>query len=323
MTDLELLQLAAQKRLEAEREAKPEELPAANDLGAAALDLAMAMAEAACPRENEYLDEETGLLRCSVCGGPRQLIITPPFPNRPPRAVRCRCSCLTDAELREQAQARELERDRRERRRVECFARKDADGNLLEVGRMIGWTFDADNGKRPELIQTARKYAELFPEYLKGGNGLLFYGPVGTGKTFAAACIANAVIDQGYTARMTDFGTVRNTLFSARDKQKYINELCAPDLLIVDDLGAEAKTEYMQETVFNVINSRTCTGKPMIITTNLTREELSNPSEIGYKRIYDRIPERCLAVHVAGDSLRVASAVANKAEMRKQLGMEG
>ena len=318
MTDRELLELARQKR----EAAKTDDLAAGNDLGMAALDMAMAMAEAACPRENEYLDEETGLLRCAVCGGPRQLIVTPPFPNRPPRAVRCRCSCLTEAELREQAQERELQRERRERRRRDCFARKDAEGNMLEVARMITWTFETDNGQRPELINTARKYAELFPDYLKGGNGLLFYGPVGTGKSFAAACIANAVIDQGYSARMTDFGTVRNTLFSARDKQKYINDLCAPDLLVIDDLGAEAKTEFMQETVFNVINSRICTGKPMIITTNLTRAELAKPSEIGYQRIYDRIPERCLAVHVAGESLRAAAAIANKFEMRKQLGVE-
>lgn len=297
------------------------EKPGAEFAGAA-LDLVASLADANCPRENEYLDEETGLLRCKVCGGPRQVVITPPFPNRPTTTVRCRCKCLTENELRQQAQDREMAQERRERRRADCFARLDAEGNLLGVSDAINWTFANDNGQRPDLIKTARKYAELFPQYLKDGNGLLFYGPVGTGKSYAAASVANAIIDQGYTARMTDFGTVRNTLFSVRDKQKYINSLCEPDLLIIDDLGAESKTEFMQETVFNVINSRYNTGKPMIITTNLTRQELSQPGEIGYQRIYDRIPERCLSVHVPGESLRTAAAIQNKHQMRKQLGME-
>lgn len=145
------------------------------DLGTVGVELVAELAEANCPRDNEYLDEETGLLRCLVCGGPRQVLIDPPFPDRPPRKVRCRCSCLTEAELREQAQQQDLERQRRERRRAECFSRKDAEGNLLEVSRMIEWTFANDNGKRPEM-SIARKYAELFPQYLEGGNGLLFYG---------------------------------------------------------------------------------------------------------------------------------------------------
>ena len=297
--------------------------PQHTSLGAAALDLVAALAEKNAPRENEVMGED-GLLHCAVCGGKRQTRLDGiPELNKPPTVVRCRCSCPTEAELRQQAQERELENDRRERRRAACFARKDAEGKVLGVSRETEWRFSADNGRQPELMAKAREYVARFPQYLKEGRGLLFYGPVGVGKTFAAACIANAVIDMGYSAVKTDFTTVRLGLFSAKDKQKFINDLCDPDLLIIDDLGVESKSEYMQETVFNVINSRYLTGKPMIITTNLTRAELSAPAEIGYKRIYDRIPERSLAIHVAGDSMRTDFAVANKMQMRQQLGKGG
>ena len=316
-TDQELLDL--QRRLQQQHGIKSDEP------GLERLDMTDALldwAEAQVPRENEYLAPD-GTLRCSVCGGPRQTMI-PAIPElgRPARLVRCRCKCPTEAELREQAQKREEEIARRERRRRSCFARLDGDGNILDMSRAIDWTFANDKGLQQDLTRSARIYAEQFREHLKTGGGLLYYGPVGTGKSFTAACIANAVIDQGYTARMTDFPTVRNELFAASDKQRYINVLCQlPDLLVLDDLGVESKSDWMQETVFNVINTRLQSGKPMIITTNLTKAELARPAEIGYKRIYDRIPERCLAIHVDGPSLRTDLGMANRKRMQEMLGI--
>lgn len=313
---------ATQQRLQLQHGVKPDP-PGLRPLDAAEGFMAMvaAKAEQGAERENEYLGED-GLLHCCVCHGPRQTVVTLPFEGALPRTVRCRCKCPTEAELRERALAQEIEADRRERRRRFCFARLDGDGKILDVSRAVGWTFANDKGLQPDLIRSARIYAEQFREHLRTGDGLLYYGDVGTGKSFTAACIANAVIDQGYTARMTDFPTVRNELFAARDKQKYINDLCQlPDLLVLDDLGVESQSDFMRETVFNVINTRLQSGKPMIITTNLTKAELARPAEIGYKRIYDRIPERCLAIHVAGESLRTGLGMDNRRRMQEMLGI--
>ena len=72
----------------------------------------------------------------------------------------------------------------------------------------------------------------------------------------------------------------------------------------IDDLGAERKSDFMQEQVFNIIDARYRSGLPMIITTNLTAEEMKKPTEIGQSRIYDRILERCHPVAVQGQSIR-------------------
>lgn len=287
---------------------KPAPGPSPAEVADSMLGLVAAKAEAAAEKETEYLDEATGLLRCRICGGKRQTIITPPFEGAQPRTVRCWCKCPTEYDrLRQQERQDEIER-----RRAICF----------QGTNMASWNFERDDRKHPALSDAAKQYAEQFPQHLKDSRGLLYYGPVGTGKTFLAACIANAVIDQGYRVRMTNFATVANDMQSTWEKDGYIKDLCRYDLLILDDLGAERKSEYMQEIVFNVIDARSRAALPVIVTTNLTRPELGNPADMAYKRIYSRVLERCLAVEVDGNDRRMVAAGQNKNEMRRQLGLE-
>ena len=92
-------------------------------------------------------------------------------------------------------------------------------------------------------------------------------------------------------------------------------------LLIIDDLGAERSTEFAQEQVFNIIDARYRSGKPMIITTNLTAEEIKNPQEVGYARIYDRILERCFPIAVMGESRRRQEVKDSFADIKEKLGL--
>ena len=79
-------------------------------------------------------------------------------------------------------------------------------------------------------------------------------------------------------------------------------------LLILDDFGMERGTEYALEQVYNVIDSRTRSGKPLIVTTNLSLDELKNPSDTAHARIYDRVLELCVPICFTGESLRKAHA---------------
>jgi DNA replication protein DnaC len=77
----------------------------------------------------------------------------------------------------------------------------------------------------------------------------------------------------------------------------------------------------MQEIVYNIIDSRYRAGLPMIITTNLTSEELKNPQEITNKRIYDRVLERCLPVEVKGKNRRHSKLTESFGELNDLLGL--
>lgn len=90
-------------------------------------------------------------------------------------------------------------------------------------------------------------------------------------------------------------------------------------LVILDDLGAERNTDYALEIVYNVIDSRYRSRKPMIITTNLTLSEMQNPPDIRYSRIYDRIFEVCYPVEFTGKSLRMKEAASRFDDMKSLL----
>lgn len=243
------------------------------------------------PRSGDEYVAEDGLLHCKKCGDPLECIINPLRMGE--RKVRCICSCSQKKKDVEDAEQRKI---MIERNRRLCFAGSD----------LMGCTFN--NSSDTEYIRIAKNYTEHFSEFLKKKKGLLLYGPVGTGKSHMAACIANRLIDEGYMVMMTNFASIVNKLQNSFEgRQEYIDKLTNYALLVLDDLGTERRSEYMQEQVFNIVDARYRSGKPMIITTNLTADQMKKPSDIGQGRIYDRILERCHPVEVKGQSIRRAS----------------
>lgn len=245
------------------------------------------------PRQDEYIDESDGLLHCRVCGKHRQLKFNL---GGVEHIVRTMCKC------------EEAERDARQREEELRELRRHAE-NLRIAGmqdrKMWEYTFTNDKGYNPKIYM-AKNYVDKFEELRGDGRGLLLWGPTGTGKTFFAACIANALIDKGISVYMTNFSTVINKLTGAfsEDKNIIIENINRRSLLIIDDLGIERNSEYATEQVYNVIDTRYRSGRPMIITTNIALDDLKNPRDIAHKRIYDRILERCTPVAISGMNIR-------------------
>lgn len=169
---------------------------------------------------------------------------------------------------------------------------------------LMACTFDRDNGAVPQLAW-ARQYVEHWPEMRRENMGLLFWGPAGTGKTFAAACIANALVDLEVGVRMITLGEALLNLFgmTGQERIEYLNVLTTCGLLILDDFGVERRTPYAREQVYEIVNRRYLSGRPMVVTTNLTLTELKH-ADRDDSRIHDRVLERCVPVCFDGDSLR-------------------
>ena len=161
---------------------------------------------------------------------------------------------------------------------------------------MREWTFENDNGKCSQ-IHKAHAYVECWE------------GMVGTGKSYFAECVANALMEKEVSVCMTNFALILNDLAASyKDRNEYISSLCSFPLLILNDFGMERGTEYSLEQVYNVIDSRYRSGKPLIVTTNLTLEELQNPEDTAHARIYDRLTEMCTPVRITGENFRKARA---------------
>ena len=94
----------------------------------------------------------------------------------------------------------------------------------------------------------------------KENIGLLFYGSVGSGKTYLACSIANALIEQYQVGvKIRNFAQIINELQKGGfdfDKNAYIESLVNTSVLILDDLGIERDTSYAKEQVYNIVNNR-------------------------------------------------------------------
>lgn len=252
--------------------------------------------------EGDYIGEN-GLIYCGKCNTHKERIIDLPeilYGPGKKRKVFCMCKCEQEAEERQ----KKKEQYEEEMARI----RQMRDASLMDSkyreATFSNYRIFEQNRK---AFRIARKYADRFPEMLVENQGIIFYGPVGTGKSFTSACIANALLDSKVSVIMTSFVKILQNI-QTQDEAVYISMLNSAKLLILDDLGTERNTDYALEKVYNIIDSRSRASKPMILTTNLTLSEMMETEDIRYKRIYDRIFETCVPVEVPGESFRRIAA---------------
>ena len=265
---------------------------------------------ATTPEPEDYTGED-GLLYCGKCRKPKEAYFAPDKAaifGRDRHPAECDC----------QKTARE-EREAAEKRRRHLDTVEELKRRGFTDPAMRDWTFENDNGRNPQA-GLARRYVEHWEDMRTDNIGCLFWGGVGTGKSYLAGCIANALMEKEIPVHMTNFALILNDLAASFEgRNEYISRLCRYPLLILDDFGMERGTEYGLEQVFNVIDSRYRSKKPLIVTTNLTLDELKHPKDLTRVRIYDRVLERCVPLKINNQNIRELNAAANMQEARKIL----
>ena len=252
--------------------------------------------DAAEDRTDASLEVPGGVLRrCEKCGMPtecRRMVLGRTL------TFSCMCRC------RQEEEARRKKADE-ERERMIALRRLRSTG--IQDRHFRGWRFSA--AEDTEVIQRARQYVANWKRARSENIGLLFWGGVGTGKTFAAACIANALIERAVPVLMTNFPKIMGQMggLYTEERSQYLGSFRNYPLLVIDDFGVERDTEYAKEQVYAVIDERYRSGLPLIITTNLPIAALRRPENAADARIYSRVLDMCAPVHVGGGDRRMAS----------------
>lgn len=188
-------------------------------------------------------------------------------------------------------------------------SRADALNHLASSGigkRFIGATFDSyDEGRNKKAYEIAREYAEKFD--CSDGEGLIFTGGAGTGKTHLAAAIANHVADK-FAARI-EFETfseaiaeIKSAFSDSKNDTHLEKRMCEADLLVIDDLGKETHSPFNDELLYRVVNYRYKEKLPIVITSNLRMEFLVRTFDYA---VMSRLMEICKAVNMQGNDYRV------------------
>lgn len=276
------------------------------------MDYVKAVMQPAITEPGDY--EENGLLMCGKCRTPKQTYVDMPDGKGGvvPRLCTITCQCKREA--------LEIQRKEQQQEEFAQYLLQLRERDNVTDPAYLKMTLDMDDQKNPKLSAVCRRYIEQWDAMLEQNMGILFYGTVGTGKSFFACAIANELAKQMVPTVMTNFPRLLNLLQSSKDRQQLLDSLQSYKLLVIDDLGVERDSSYAAEQVYSVIDARAHAKLPLIVTTNLTMEDLKQPGTMQYSRIYDRVLEQCpITLRMTGESRRAGSAALRAEQARKLL----
>lgn len=268
---------------------------------------------AANEEPGDYYDSE-GFLMCGNCHDRKQAYDAKLSEilgkDRTIRPRLCKCK------LEEMERERKLQAEKDRIERIEYLKKRG-----LADPQYLRYRIENDDRANPKLSDAIIRYTDKWEEMKEKNMGILFCGGVGTGKTFLAGCIANILIEKGIPVLMTNIPALIAAM--AKDfevaKIDILNRVSNVPLLILDDLGTERNTEYGYEKLQEIIDTRYRSGKPLIVTTNLSPEEFECPQDIRYSRVYDRIREMCVTIAVKGESRRKDKARKNREDFKQMI----
>lgn len=247
------------------------------------------------PKEGDYKGKD-GLWRCGVCHALKQTSLDCGGETLHP-FVPCDCKKRAEKMVEDQNIAN-MAADDLQKRREDCFPA------TAKGCPMLSMTFEKSNGTNEKPMSIAKRYCNAFDLMLDKGEGLLLWGLRGTGKTYIAGCIANSLLDSGKKVKFVQMPTIIRAAqvgeFVPEDYNKY-------HLIIIDDLGVERQTDFAQEVLWSMIEERVKNQLPMVITTNISLDEIKRRSGLTesaekkcscFDRALSKILEACTPIEI-------------------------
>ncbi len=194
-------------------------------------------------------------------------------------------------------------------RPCDCRERRIAQARMRGVRSVLPATYQGVSWDRPPVsdmvrdprtravLEQVRLYVDELADRLGDGRGLWLTGDVGTGKTTLAMLVSKTAIESGFSAAIYSLprllARIRRTYDGDAGELSYLDffrRLTSVDLLHIDDLGAEKRSDWVLEQLYAIVDERYVTNRAMVVTTNLDNDELEE--QIGARTV-SRLAEIC------------------------------
>ena len=198
-----------------------------------------------------------------------------------------------------------------------CFKQAKLDGTYLQSNARLllkeenfeNISHEYHTGEElTHFIQAEKASRNLVANFEFEHGNILFKGTAGTGKSYLSNCIANALIQKGYSviyfSAVSLFEKISSYKFG-KDKNSMDNplqDIYTCDLLVIDDLGSELTNQFVCQELFTIVNERHLRNKSTVISTNLDYSEISQRYT---ERIFSRIYSYYDVFDLSGNDIRV------------------
>lgn len=146
----------------------------------------------------------------------------------------------------------------------------------------------------PEQIRVVRRFVARIAQNLDEGRGVWVMGDVGTGKTALAMLVSRAALQAGRSVAIYSLprllSLIRESIEGEGGVVGFLDRLSCVDLLHIDDVGAENRTDWALEQLYSIVNTRYEEQRSIVMTTNLDHQQLAE--QVG-ERIVSRLVEMC------------------------------
>ncbi len=245
---------------------------------------------------------------CNKCGTPKEYVLNV---LGQVKKVPIACKCESEEYVKRNEKAEQLNK----LKRLESLKRYSLMDAMFQKCTFENWKMDENN---KVWYRLGKKYCEEWKSMKRDNVGMLLHGATGTGKSYLSFCIANELLKQGVPVIATSSINLINKVYESyssygdEGEVDIINQFKNASLVVLDDLGAEheGRTGKEKQIIYSLIDDRIRLQLPIIITTNLTPEQLKKKltGADGVTRTYDRIIEACPQIEITGKLYRVEKA---------------